>query len=119
MNIIVTGKDTASLVSLSQTNSYNHAFQDLKACNKLADSLWSNISTLQLRINDDNRYMKDADEQVFKLTQQFQEQKVIVDLKDKQLKREVRNKKLSKLVSYIGIPVAFIAGGYIGVMAGK
>lgn len=105
-------------VSGTGINTVNHIYADLKACNELADSLESEIKTAKLIIKDRQRYSDQADDQIANLTAQYQEQKNISDLKEKELKKAKRKNKLSKVLGYIGIPAGFLGGILAGVYAG-
>lgn len=68
---------------------------DLRVCNELADSLSSEIKTMQLVNENDNKIIDWQDLQIFNLQKQNKEQKIISDLSDKQLKRSnIKNRTL-------------------------
>lgn len=114
MIIALNGKDTLSSVSIQDLRDARHAVQDLKACNKLADSLWGQLGTRILIEKDNSRYLMESDEKVKNITERYQEQKIISDIYQTTSKRKTRQLKLCKFGLTAGLPIVFIGGAYLG-----
>ena len=112
-------KDTVYTVSSEAINTVNHIIVDLKACNELADSLWSEIETRHRIEANDNKIIDSQQIQIYNLQSQIKETNTIIDLTDKQLKRANRKIKFQKILLYIAGGVIIAESGYIGIQSIK
>jgi len=117
MSII--GKDTSFTASISTIRVYNSIVADLDACNKLADSLASEIQT-QDRRNDHQQLTIDKYElQIndFESKDKKRVELALIDEKDKKRAKN-RGKLLQGTLYFIGA-IAICEAGYIGLQSIK
>ena len=115
----ITGNDTVYTVSETDIETHNHAFADLKSCNDLADSIYSELQTSQELNQVNELIIENYKQSEINLQSQLKEKGVSNDLLNSEnkgshkaikwlkLQRNVLACALTASVAYIGIKSAF------------
>ena len=92
-------------------------FNDLEACNELADSLQSRITNYEKTTKESSKIIAKQDEQMANLLNQVNLEKDMLDACDKAVAKKDRKIKFLKFTRTVAVCAAGLEAVYIGVKA--
>lgn len=107
-------KDTAFPITSEDITLSNLIFNDLEACNELADSLQSRITNYEKTTKQYAELSDKKDEQISNLLNQGNLYQDMVDACDKAEKKKERKIKFLKFTRNVLIGIVVAEAGYIG-----
>ncbi len=105
--------DTSLVVSLSTIRLYNHAMQDLDACNEMADTLYAQKERYKSLTKDMANEIEISNEQISNLKDQVSEKEITeASYKKGEKRNKIKSKFLKGFATGFGI-IAILESGWI------